>query len=155
MKRITTVLAILLLALVTLLAINMPAPATAAPSAAPTPVAVDRSPTQPTLATLWDRAEIAATGRGGCVNTSAYEKMDLQYVIDQTVVNTITLKLQFTNDSPGDTNATYIDGVTIISGNAADASDLQQFQVFGAWTCIHATVVNANPVTVSAKALLK
>ena len=79
----------------------------------------------------------------------------MHYSIDQTDVNTMTLKLQFTNDTPGTSGATYVDGINIVASNAADATDLQQFQTFGAWTCVYADVTNTNAVDVSVVVLLK
>lgn len=127
----------------------------AAPQAAPTPVSVTRPvSSQPQLSAIANAQVIAADTRLGCVASSNHSLMDLQYGIDQGTVNTVTLKLQFTNDTPG-ASATYIDGVNVVATNAADASDMQPFQLFGAWTCIYADVANTNNLTVTVKGLLK
>lgn len=130
-------------------------PASAAPRAAPTPVAVDATGAQPSLVTLFDSQVITADTRGGCTPSSNFERADVQYEFDQTAVNTTTLYLQFTNETPGQAGTSYINGVAVVSANAADATNMQQLQVFGAWVCAYADVTNANPVTLTAKALLK
>lgn len=154
MKSKTTVIlaAALLFAALLFSSLNMPY-ASAAPSAAPTAVAVDRSTAPASVAVIANDA-IVADGIIGCTNSASHEKADIQYVIDQTLINTVTLTLQFTNDTPG-SGASYTDGVAIVSSNTADAASLNQFQLFGAWTCIHANVANANPLDVTVKALLK
>lgn len=126
----------------------------AAPLFAPTPVSQARSVNVPQVATFFAVESITADQRAGCTNSADFEKADIQYVIDQGTVNTVTLKLQFTNDPHG-SGATYIDGVNIVANNAADASSMQQFQVFGAWTCIYADVANSNPLSLTVRAVLK
>lgn len=127
----------------------------AAPAAVPTPVSVTRPASeQPQLAAIANAQVVATDTRLGCVASSNHSVMDLQYGIDQGTVNTVTLKLQFTNDTPG-SSATYVDGVNVVASSAADASDMQQFQLFGAWTCIYADVANTNNLTLTVKALLK
>lgn len=143
-----------LVLMIVLSALISTSPVQAEPMAAPTPLSVTRASTSAQLATLYN-GNVAANGRLGCVNASNHTLADVHYSIDQTVVNTMTLKLQFTNDTPGTTGATYVDGLNIVASNAADATDLQQFQTFGAWTCVSAVVSNTNPVDVSVVVLLK
>lgn len=126
----------------------------AEPMAAPTPVSVDRSATLPVIASVYD-GDITADTRLGCVQSADYNLADVMYTIDQGTVNTTTLKLQFTNDTPGATGAAYVDGLSIVASNAADATDLQQFQLFGAWTCVYADVTNTNTLGVKVTVLLK
>lgn len=126
----------------------------AGPMAAPTPISVDRAPSTALVAPVYD-GDITADTRLGCVQSANYNKADIQYTIDQGTVNTATLKLQFTNDTPGATGAAYVDGLSIVASNAADATDLQQFQLFGAWTCVYADVTNTNPLGVKVTVLLK
>ena len=126
----------------------------AEPLAAPTPISVDRAPSTALVALVYD-GSITADTRLGCVQSANYNKADVMYTIDQGTVNTTTLKLQFTNDTPGATGAAYVDGLSIVASNAADATDLQQFQLFGAWTCVYADVTNTNPLGVKVTVLLK
>lgn len=126
----------------------------AGPVAAPTPLSVTRAATLAQVATIYD-GSITADTRLGCINSANFNLADIQYGLDQGTVNTATLKLQFTNDVPGATGATYVDGINIVASNAADASDLQQFQVFGAYTCVYADVTNTNALGVDVKVLLK
>lgn len=147
-------LCIALLLLTGLVGLSNIGPANAAPLGAPTPVAVQTTGHQPALATLFDTQVITQDTRGGCTQSSNFERADVQYKFDQTAVNTATLYLQFTNDTPGSA-ASYTNGVAVVSANAADATSLQQMQVFGAWTCAYLDVTNSNPVTLTVKALLK
>lgn len=121
----------------------------AAPAAIPTPVSVTPGSGAPQVATFWKGSVLTATG-AGAEAIIAGEKVDLQWVIDQTAVNTVTLKLQFSNDS---TN--WVDGATFVTSNAADAGDMQQYAVFGRYLRAHATVANSNPVTVTVIGLVK
>jgi hypothetical protein len=121
--------------------------AEAAPPAAPTPAAnVNMSSVLPKVTTFLDETAITADATY-CKPLAAHEVVDLEYVIDQaTATNTITLTMKYTNDS---TDSNYTDGAAVVSGNSSDASALQQFPVFGAYTCIAATVANTNPVTLT------
>ena len=126
----------------------------AAPAAAPTPVAaVQRSPA-PEFPQFFRTKVITVDSRSDCFEVPDYAVVDLQYLIDQTAVagapNTTTLKLQFSNDL-----VTYIDGTNVVSGNAADASDLQQYQLFGRHTCVYADVTNSNPLTLTVNGVVK
>jgi len=124
-------------------------PALAAPQAIPTPVSVTPGNGAPQVATFWRAAPLTANG-AGTEAIIAGEKVDLQWVIDQTAVNTVTLKLQFSNDS---TN--WVDGATFVTSNAADAGDMQQYAVFGRYLRAYATVTNSNPVTVTVIGVVK
>ena len=124
-------------------------PALAAPQAIPTPVSVTPGNGAPQVATFWRAAPLTASG-AGTEAIIAGEKVDLQWVIDQTAVNTVTLKLQFSNDS---TN--WVDGATFVTSNAADAGDMQQYAVFGRYLRAYATVTNSNPVTVTVIGVVK
>ncbi len=126
----------------------------AAPAAAPTPVAaVQRSPA-PEFPQFFRTKVITEDTRSDCFEVPDYAVVDLQYLIDQTAVagapNTTTLKLQFSNDL-----VTYIDGTNVVSGNVADGSDLQQYQLFGRHTCVYADVTNSNPLTLTVSGVVK
>jgi hypothetical protein len=139
---------------------NVQTPAMAAPMAAPTPAGIARAVEVPSQGTLWDAKRLTADTRSNCINTSRYEKMDLIYTIDQTIVagaaNTTTLTLHFTNRTPGAAGTTYAVGAALVTANNADvAATLLQVPVFGAWTCVYADVTTALPLTVTLDALLK
>jgi hypothetical protein len=121
----------------------------AAPAAIPTPVSVTPGNGAPQVAPFWQATALTASG-AGAEAIIAGEKVDLQWVIDQATVNTVTLKLQFSNDS---TN--WVDGATFVTNNAADAGDMQQYAVFGRYLRAYATVVNTNPVTVTVIGVVK
>ena len=126
----------------------------AAPSFAPTPVAaVQRSPA-PEFPTFFNAKVLTADTRSSCFEVPDYSVIDLQYNIDQTLVettaNTTTLTIQFSNDL-----VTYVDGLNAVADNAADASGLVQMQLFGRHTCVYANVTNTNPVTVTVNGVVK
>jgi hypothetical protein len=123
--------------------------AVAAPAAIPTPLSVTPGNGAPQVAPFWRATALTASG-AGAETVVAGEKVDLQWVIDQATVNTVTLKLQFSNDS---TN--WVDGATFVTNNAADAGDMQQHAVFGRYLRAYATVVNTNPVTITVIGLVK
>ncbi len=130
-------------------------PATAAPAAAPTPIAsINTSQQTASEAAFMDNVALIADGNSASVLVKDFEFTDIQYVIDQTiadsVMNTTTLKLQFSND---DTN--WTDGAAIVSANVADASALAQHALFGKFARINADVSNTNPVTITVLAVLK
>lgn len=151
-KRFTLVALSLLLLFAVLLSIGSSGKVSAAPFGVPTPVSVSRSITKWFPVTYWDTAPLAADTRAECFETAANDLVDIQYTIDQGagVPNTTTLKLQHSVD-----NLTFIDGVSVVASNSADASDLKQFQVFGRYTCLYADVSNTNAVTITAKAVVK
>lgn len=128
-------------------------PAQAVPAAAPTPVA--GTYTGGTLAravTLYDSTVTTSTAFGGNgVSILTGDRVDLQLVIDQpTSVNTMTLKLQFSNDL-----VNWIDGSTLATDNAADANTMQQYPVFGAYARVNIDAANTNEATVKVLAVLK
>ena len=145
------------LLVITLAILVMFAPTHAAqpgPWEAPTPVAAVQRSQGPEFPTFWTNRVLTASERSVCFEVPDYAVVDLQTSIDQTIVaaaaNTATLKLQFSND-----NSTYVDGVTVVNANAADANDLQQYQLFGRWACVYATLSNSNPVTVTVLGVVK
>lgn len=151
-KLFTLAAVALLLTGMLLSALNMPA--TAAPPIAPTPVSAGRSGELPVVATLMDGQVLTDDARGGCLYTAMYEKADVQYVVDQSGTNTVTLMMQHTNDTPGAAGTQYADGPTVASG-ATDEVGMQQVNVYGAWSCIYADVTNTDTLTITVKALLK
>ncbi len=93
---------------------------------------------------------MTASGASNAMQLSKYEVLDLQYVIDQGTTNTTTLKIQFSND-----NTNWSDGINVVANNAADANAMQQFNNFGRYTRLYATLTNANAVTITARAVAK
>lgn len=120
----------------------------AAPPAIPTPASVTYSADNTgTVSKFWaDNTPLTASGGSTALQLGQAEALDIQYVIDQhaTDVNTVTLKLQYSNDG---TN--WTDGVNVVASNAADATNLLQFNNFGAYTRLYATVSNTYPVTMT------
>ena len=81
-----------------------------------------------------------------------YLVSDMEFVIDQGTTNTVTLSLLHTNDT-GDSN--YTTGQAIVTANAADADDLNRFDLYGAYTCVQIDVANANTITWTVTALAR
>lgn len=126
----------------------------AAPAAAPTPVAaVQRSPA-PEFPVFFNNKVLTADTRSSCFEVPDYAVVDLQYIVDQTLVdlaaNTTTLTLQWSND-----NINFVNGLAVATNNVTDTNDLQQFQLFGRHACVYADVTNTNPVTVTALGVVK
>lgn len=147
-------IALLLVALM-FASFNMPESVTAAPPAAPTAVsnAAAQSNSPSALVVAFSPQQITADSRA-CFDASGHEKADIHWKIDQGTVNTTTLRLQHTNYTPN-AFADYVNGAAIVSSNAADASDMAQLQVFGAWTCVQADVANSNALSLTVRVLLR
>lgn len=142
-----------LVALVMLVSLSRGFDASAAPAAAPTAVAVNVYPSGSSdwaMAEFWPGTAITSDRRSTCVESAGFSIADIQYNIDQGTTNTTTLTLQFTNDK-----VTYSNGVNVVASNAADASDLQPFALYGRYVCLYADVTNSNAVTVTAIGVLK
>lgn len=119
--------------------------ASAAPSLIPTPVSVSsRGTSLAKDVMLYDASVMTTAVASNAQGVAEHEIIDLQWLIDQTDVNTATIKLQFSNDG---TN--WVDGATAVSSNAADAGDMQQFALFGKFVRAHTTLANTNPVTIT------
>jgi len=121
------------------------------PLAIPTPVSAPAHSTAlnaPEFPTFFNAKALTDDARSSCFEVPEYSVIDLQWLIDQTIVNTtantITLKLQYSND-----NVNFVDGASFVSANVADASDMQQYNLFGRHTCIYADVSNTQTVTVT------
>lgn len=148
----TVIVSLTLLGLLAL-SFGVPQTSTAAPAAAPTPASVTRpgNGEAPEFPVFFNRAVLTADTRSSCFEVPEYSTVDMQYVIDQSDVNTTTVKLQFSNDL-----VTYVDGVAIVSANTEDASGMQQFQLFGRHTCVYADVITSTyPITVTVIGVVK
>lgn len=141
--------ALVLFALV-LTAIGGGPTAQAGPLAAPTPVVSGFSAKAPTELTWWSDAAVTEDGGSTALVVSQWQAADIQYNIDQGTTNTVTLKLQFSND-----NVNWTDGATIASAIAADGSVLSQQAVFGKFARVYADVANTNTVTLTVVGILK
>lgn len=148
----SVIVGVTLLALL-VLSVGMPQAGTAAPMAAPTPASVTRpgSGEAPEFPVFFNSLSITADTRSSCFEVPEYSTVDLQYAIDQSSNNTMTVKLQFTNDL-----VTFVDGVAIVTDNAADATGMQQYQLFGRHTCVYADVITSTfPVTLTVIGVVK
>jgi len=122
----------------------------AAPPVAPTPVAATAGGPGYQNVVFWSTDVISADGGSNAIQLPGYEVLDLQYVIDQTDGNTVTVKLQFSND-----NSNWSDGVNVVASNDADANAMAQFNNFGRYVRLYADVTNTNEVTLTARAVAK
>jgi hypothetical protein len=130
-------------------------PATAAPAAAPTPVSVTRPGSGDfAVVTLFNAVPMTADTTSSCFDIGKFSLADVQYTIDQTlkdsIMNTTTLTTKWSVDG-----GTLVSGVNVVASNVADATDMQQVATFGRYFCLLADVSNANPVTVTARAIAK
>lgn len=153
MKHKTTLaaaLGILLLVVMFSLLPFAPQDVTAAPNAVPTPLAISRvASVSPKLVTFFD-AQVITSDTRACDDSTYWDKMDLQWTIDVSDVNTTTLTLEFNN-----TRATYPAGINAVASVVADADAMGEFNLFGVETCVLADVTNANTITVTAYGLMK
>jgi len=123
----------------------------AAPLAAPTPaVSGFQSGSRPQVVEFWSSDALVASGGSDVVNVSQFQALDVQYVVDETVVNTTTVKIQFSND-----NSNWSDGVDLVANAVADGNGMVQLQVFGVYARMYATLTSADPITWTIKALAK
>ena len=126
----------------------------AAPSFAPTPVAAVNRTNSPEFPVFFNTKVLTADTRSDCFEVPDYSVVDLQYIVDQTLValapNTTTLTLQWSND-----NSNYVNGLAVATNNITDTNDLQQFQLFGRHACVYADVTNTNPVTLTVLGVVK
>lgn len=147
---ILTIVAILALALVAPLYIN--APATAAPVAAPTPVAgvINQGLATDPQFFIFSNPVTITTDTRTCLDASRYDVLDLEYAVNQSSINTMTVKLQYTNRGQR-----WVDGATILNANTTDTNGLVQYPVFGRLTCVFFDVANSNGVSVTVNAIGK
>jgi hypothetical protein len=145
-----TALVLLGLAGVFSLSLQMPMPVSGAPLAAPTPITQYAGNNAPKLLPFWSASSLTADGRSSCFNVGGYNTLDVHYILDQGTTNTTTVNLQFTN-----VKNSYITGAAMVTSNAADASDMKQFNVFGDRVCLYADVTNSNALSLTAVGLVK
>ena len=154
-KKVAAVVAVALLFVGLLLAgMNTARAAEPMPLAAPTPVSVSAAAAAPGEAVLFSTTVLTDDAYSARVPVAAFQRTDIQHVLDQTVVaaapNTTTLTIQFSNDGEN-----WTDGAALVSANAADAALLQQVNVFGKYARVYANLTNNNPITVTVIGVLK
>lgn len=133
-------------------------PASAAPVPAITPVAATLpiGGSDTALIKFYDAESLTADDQE-CRDLQEWRVMDLEYLVDQTLVsgetNTTTVTLEHTNGVTALTTNTT--GQTVVSANAADADDLNRFDLYGRYTCVDINVTNSNAVTWTVYAVVR
>ena len=155
-KRFLAVFGALLVLALLLGSMLAPLPsAIGAPAAAVTPVSFSGQAGNNEKVTFFE-GRITADTRT-CFDLSNYNKIDLQWVIDQGTVNTTTLKLQWSNDASPTVNpaGNFEDTVTFVSANTSDTHSGQQYILAGQFTCVFADVANSNSLGLKIKGVGK
>lgn len=116
---------------------------------APTPIAYANSGGTTKVAEFFNRTPIRADTRV-CKDLREFKTADVQYVIDEGTVNTVTVKLQFTING-----LNYVDGTAFATAAVADATGLGSYPIVGMQTCVFVDVSNANTVTITAIGIAK
>ena len=150
MRNNLTVSLVILLGFMMLAAAMLSLPTQAAPAAAPTPISAPGAAGTPTNVVFWDRTALDADTQSPAFEGAAYNRLDLQYTIDQGTVNTTTLTFQ-TSCTGRDWDA----GVAIVSNNVADASGVVVLPNSCRYQSINANVTNSNPVTITVLGIAK
>lgn len=119
-----------------------------APYAAPTPLAIDNVSGYKTE-TLFSGV-ITSSTNSAPIEIASFGKADVQYVIDVTDQQTVTITPAYSND-----RVNYTSGVALASAQSADTSGLIQYPLFGAYMRIGVTLGMANPVTVTVTSVMK
>jgi len=121
-------------------------PALAAP---PTPVSITQPVgLAPSLYTLYTGVPTTST-QGTCRELGKWAVADIQTVIDVSNTQTVTVKIQYSNDG---TN--LVDGANIVAASA-DTNTLTQLPLFARYACAYATLGTTAPVTVNVTAWAK
>ena len=151
-QRSTVVSLILLCALLlpTLVMALRAQPVQASPLDAPTPVSSPSTRASSTSLAAFSRSSrLTASARSAVVDLSDYNLLDLQWVITMGTVNTTTLKLQYSNDGQN-----WADGVSVAT-LASSTGGMNQFNNFGRYTAVYATLTNSSPITITLVGLAK
>ena len=121
-------------------------------AAPPTPVAgvTDKVANDPGFIIFTNPISITADTRYCPAQTSNYDTLDIEYAINQSSVNTLTIKLQYSNRLQR-----YTDGANVVATNNSDTVAMQQFPAFGRYTCLFVDVTNSNPVSLTLTAVGK
>ncbi len=141
----------LVLAVLVLTALSFNTPTSqAAPLAAPTPITVSPRNVVPEFPTFFQTDVITVSTRSDCFEVPDYGAVDLYWKLDMAAVNTTTLKLQYSMN-----NSDYVDGLSFVSAAVADAESMNQYPIFGRWTCAYATLTTNDPVTLTVLGVVK
>ncbi len=151
LKRVAATMAVALLFVGLLLAgMNTARAAEPGPLMAPTPVSVSAAAAAPGEAVLFSASVLTDDTYSARVPVAAFQRTDIQHVVDQGTTNTATLTIQFSNDGEN-----WTDGAALATNNAADAALLQQVNVFGKYARVYANLTNNNPITITVIGVLK
>ena len=116
---------------------------TPALGAAPTPVSITQPVgLEPQLYTLFSGVVTTST-QGTCRELGKWAVADIQTVIDVSSTQTVTLKMQYSNDG-----VNLVDGANIVAASA-DTNTLTQLPLFARYACAYATLGSTNTVTVT------
>ena len=116
---------------------------TPALGAAPTPVSITQPVgLEPQLYTLFSGVVTTST-QGTCRELGKWAVADIQTVIDVSNTQTVTLKMQYSNDG-----VNLVDGANIVAASA-DTNTLTQLPLFARYACAYATLGSTNTVTVT------
>lgn len=116
----------------------------AAPAAAPTPVSSVSRADAGQYFMFFNDETLSADTTSDCFELGAYNLADLYYNIDVTDPATVTLYLKF-----GNTESNLVNSVAIASNVTADASVMQQVQLFGRYVCAYATLVSTSTADIT------
>ena len=148
MRKMATVflvgLLILILVAVSLMQIGNVA---AAPPAAPTPIMTGYSNDKVNVPVkFWADDTVITQSGGSTVYVLAdAEALDIHYVLLQpTVLNTATFKIQFSNNGED-----WEDGINVIATVITDTHAISQVNNFAYKTRLYVTVTTTNPLTIS------
>lgn len=125
---------------------------TAAPAAAPTPAGYTTSNQASRYPVEFMRAVTMTADTRQCFELADYDVIDLHTVITQGVLNTTTIRLFHTNDMINFAAGTV---GPVVGTSTADANTLDQYHLFGRWSCVTADLTNGNVVTVTAIGVAK
>jgi hypothetical protein len=131
------------LALMVILAQVLPQqPVQAGPLALPTAIAAPAGGGDWIMATIMSADTVSGTETSGAIHVAAYTAADVQYNLGFTDSETVTCKLQFSND-----NSTWNDGPNLVAAAVADATGLDQFHVYGRYMRAVCTPTTENTFT--------
>lgn len=143
-KKIFTFLAVA--TLIAILFVSLLGPVSGpAYASAPTPQTFNPPARDSEAFTFFSAKSITSDTRE-CLDMRNFSAADISYVIDEGTTNTITLKLQFSND-----NVHFYDSAqTVVAAATTDSDGFQRYLLFGRFVCIYADVSNTNAVVITA-----
>lgn len=113
------------------------------PLLAPTPVSIQPVAPSKIVFPMFSGV-ITQSQRVGPFNFKNMRIADIQYVVDVSDTQTLTARLDYSND-----NVHWVSGATILNAVAVDTNDMQEFYTFGGAGSITVTLGTANPVTLT------